>query len=39
METLAKNVEITKKLLTLIIDEIPKTKLCACEKALEEAEF
>ena len=39
METLAKNVEITKKLLTLIIDEIPKTKLCVCEKALEEAEF
>jgi 5'-methylthioadenosine phosphorylase len=39
METLAKNVGITKKLLTLIIDQIPKTKLCFCEKALEEAEF
>ena len=39
METLAKNVEKTKKLLTLVVDQIPKTKSCSCEKALEEAEF
>ena len=39
METLAKNVEMTKKLLTLVVDQIPKTKSCSCEKALEEAEF
>ena len=39
METLAKNVEMTKKLLTLVVDQIPKTKSCFCEKALEEAEF
>jgi len=39
METLAKNVEMTKKLLTLVIDQIPKIKSCFCETALEEAEF
>ena len=39
MNTLSKNVEITKKLLTLIIDKIPEKKSCSCEKALEEAEF
>ena len=39
METLAKNVEMTKKILTLVIDQIPETKSCSCEKALEEAEF
>ena len=39
METLAKNVEMTKKLLTLVIDHIPKIKSCSCETALEEAEF
>jgi 5'-methylthioadenosine phosphorylase len=39
METLAKNVEITKKILTLVIDQIPEIKSCSCEKALEEAEF
>jgi len=39
METLAKNVEKTKKLLTLVVDQIPKTKSCSCEKALEEAEL
>ena len=39
METLAKNVEMTKKLLTLIIDKIPEEKSCSCEKGLEEAEF
>ena len=39
METLAKNVEMTKKLLILVIDQIPKVKSCSCERALEEAEF
>ena len=39
METLSKNVEATKKLLTILIDKIPETKSCTCEKALEEAEF
>ena len=39
METLAKNTEMTKKILTLVIDQIPETKSCSCEKALEEAEF
>ena len=39
METLAKNVETTKKILMLMIDQIPEKKSCSCEKALEEAEF
>ena len=39
METLAKNVETTKNILTLVIDQIPEIKSCSCEKALEEAEF
>ena len=39
METLSKNVEITKKILTLLINKIPETKSCSCDKALEEAEF
>ena len=39
METLAKNVETTKKILTHVIDQIPEIKSCSCEKALEEAEF
>jgi 5'-methylthioadenosine phosphorylase len=39
LETLTKNVELTKKILTILIDEIPKTKQCNCEHALEEAEF
>ena len=33
------NVEATKTILTKLIDKIPETKSCACEKALEEAEF
>jgi len=37
--TLSKNVEKTKKVLTELIDKIPKTKSCSCAKALEEAEF
>jgi len=39
LETLSKNVEITKKILTELIDKIPKTRTCSCAKALEEAEF
>ena len=39
LETLSKNVTTTKKLLTFVIDEIPKTRGCSCEKALSEAEF
>jgi 5'-methylthioadenosine phosphorylase len=39
LETLAKNVENTKRLLTSIPDEIPATRGCSCAKALEEAEF
>jgi 5'-methylthioadenosine phosphorylase len=39
LETLSKNVSTTKKLLTFLIDEIPKTRGCSCEKALSEAEF
>ena len=39
METLSKNVEATKTILTKLIDKIPETKSCGCEKALEEAEF
>ena len=39
IETLSKNVELTKKLLTELIDKIPVSKSCSCEKALEEAEF
>jgi len=39
LETLSKNVEKTKELLTVLIDKIPKTKSCDCEKALSEAEF
>jgi len=39
MDTLSKNVGNTKKILTTLIDKIPKTKSCDCEKALSEAEF
>jgi len=39
LETLSKNIEKTKKMLTLLIDEIPQTRSCNCEKALSEAEF
>ena len=39
LETLSKNVEITKKILTELIDKIPTTKSCSCAKALEEAQF
>jgi len=39
LETLSKNVKKTKKILTYLIDEIPETRSCHCEKALSEAEF
>ena len=39
LETLSKNVEKTKTMLTELIDKIPKTRSCSCAKALEEAEF
>ena len=39
IETLTKNVEKTKNILTELIDKIPKTRSCSCEKALAEAEF
>jgi len=39
LETLSKNVTTTKKLLTFLIDGVPKTRGCPCEKALREAEF
>jgi len=39
LETLSKNVEKTKTVLTELIDKIPKTRSCSCAKALQEAEF
>ncbi len=39
LETLSKNVEKTKAILTELIDNIPKKRSCSCAKALEEAEF
>lgn len=39
LETLAKNVEKTKQMLTVLIEEIPQERSCSCEKALSEAEF
>ena len=39
LETLSKNVAATKELLTILIENIPKTRGCSCEKALAEAEF
>ena len=39
LETLSKNVEQTKKMLTILINEIPQSRKCLCEKALSEAEF
>ena len=39
LETLSKNVDKTKMILTELIDKIPKTRSCSCAKALEEAEF
>jgi len=43
MDTLSKNVQITKKLLAELIDKLPDDftakRTCSCEKALTEAEF
>ena len=39
LETLSKNVERTKKVLTDLINQIPKTRSCTCANALTEAEF
>jgi 5'-methylthioadenosine phosphorylase len=39
LETLSKNVERTKRVLTDLISQIPKTRSCSCAKALAEAEF
>jgi len=43
MNTLTKNVEITKKLLIELINNMPENfasdRICSCEKALTEAEF
>ena len=39
LETLSKNVETTKRILTGLIEKIPKNRSCSCAKALEEAEF
>ena len=39
LETLGKNVEGVKKLLTDLIEDIPSHRKCSCAKALEEAEF
>ena len=39
LETLSKNVESIKKMLAVILEKIPKTRKCYCERALSEAEF
>lgn len=39
LETLSKNVENTKQLLSILIEKIPQERHCLCEKALSEAEF
>jgi 5'-methylthioadenosine phosphorylase len=39
LEKLSKNLEKTKKILTELIYNIPKTRSCSCSQALEEAEF
>ena len=39
IETLSKNTILTKKLLSVLIDNIPKKRSCSCEKALLDAEF
>lgn len=39
IETLSKNVETTKKILTSLPDFIPEQRKCSCEKALTEAQF
>jgi len=39
IETLTKNVEITKKIISVLPDFIPQERNCNCEKALSEAQF
>ncbi len=39
LETLSKNVESIKKMLAVILEKIPKTRKCYCERSLSEAEF
>ncbi|MGI0073972.1 MAG: S-methyl-5'-thioadenosine phosphorylase [Nitrosotalea sp.] len=39
LETLSKNVQITKNMLSTLFDFIPEKRDCSCAKALEEAEF
>ena len=39
LDTLSKNVERTKSVLTELIEKIPKNRSCNCAKAFEEAEF
>ncbi len=39
LETLSKNVEITKNILSQTIGLIPQQRSCSCHKALEEAQF
>jgi len=39
LETLSKNAEFTKKMLAVLLEKIPKTRKCYCERALSEAEF
>lgn len=39
LETLSKNVETTRKILSLLPDLIPQQRNCSCEKALSEAQF
>ena len=39
LDTLSKNVSTTKRILTELIDKIPKNRTCSCAKALEEAQF
>ena len=39
IETLTKNVQITKKIISILPDFIPRERNCNCEKALSEAQF
>lgn len=39
LDTLAKNVKRTRQLLAELLEHIPKTRSCACSKALKDAEF
>lgn len=39
LQTLTKNVQNTKRLLTSVVDQVPHQRRCHCAKALDEAEF